>query len=168
MVMGYSIGINFSPEPEVVTKTIVRYEQGDVDTVVIRVPEPYAVHDTITDLQALYVDTAKSIEDYLKVKDYRLDFSNDTLGSFVVETKIHKNTLIYAEAQIKPIIKTIEISNINKPKKIQFYSIIGTSINLKYNQIQLGVDYKDKYMMGVSGIRLENKLGYTLNFGMKF
>ena len=51
---------------------------------------------------------------------------------------------------------------------IQFYGLIGTSLDLKTNQIQLGVDLKQRYLIGVSGIRMDDEFGYTLNIGIKF
>ncbi len=168
-VIGYFISKAYTPEPKGIVKTEVHYEKLPADTIKMYYPEPYKVYDTITDLQTIYVDTAKYIDDYFKVKDYRLDFSNDTLGKFVVETKVHQNSLMYAEAQIEPIIKTIITTKTEyKVKAFQIYAMLGSSVDFKCNQIQAGVDFADKYMFGVSGVKLGDKVGYTLNVGLKF
>ena len=46
--------------------------------------------------------------------------------------------------------------------------MIGSSVDLKTNKIQFGVDLKQKFMIGASGIRLDDRYGYTLDFGVKF
>lgn len=167
--LGYLIGSSYTETPEKVVEVITKYEKLPADTIKIMYPEPYKVYDTITDLQTIYVDTAKSIDDYFKVREYYLDFSNDTLGKFVVETKVHQNSLMYAEAQIEPIIKTVTTTKTEyKVKALQIYAMLGSSVDLRCNQIQAGVDVADKYVFGVSGVRLGDKVGYTLNVGLKF
>ena len=169
VISGFFIGRSYISEPIETVKEIVKYEKLPADTIKIMYPEPYKVYDTITDLQTIYVDTAKSIDDYFKVREYHLDFSKDTLGSFIVDAKVHQNSLIYAEAQIEPIIKTVTTTKTEyKVKAFQIYAMLGSSIDLRCNQIQAGVDVADKYMFGVSGVRLGDKLGYTLNVGLKF
>ena len=54
----------------------------------------------------------------------------------------------------------IERQVIYKVPKVQFYGIMGTSVDLRTNKIQFGVDLRQKYMIGVSGIRLDDKYGY--------
>lgn len=46
--------------------------------------------------------------------------------------------------------------------------MIGTSVDLKTNKIQFGVDLNQKYVIGVSGICMDDRYGYTLDFGIKF
>ena len=156
-------------EPETVTKTVVKYEKLPADTIKVYNSVPYRVYDTITNLQAIYIDTHKTIEDYFKVREYKLDFGNDTIGVFTVNAKVFQNTLNYAEAHIEPVIKTVTTTKTEyKVRALQIYAMLGSSVDLRCNQIQAGVDIADKYMFGVSGVRLGNKLGYTLNVGIKF
>ena len=51
---------------------------------------------------------------------------------------------------------------------IQGYAMIGTSVDFSVNQIQLGIDLKQKFLISVSGIRIKDKYGYTINAGIKF
>lgn len=169
VVSGFFIGRSYTPEPIEIVKEIVKYEKLPADTIKISYPEPYKVYDTITDLQTIYVDTAKSIDDYFKVREYHLDFSKDSLGSFIVDARVHKNSLLYAEAQIEPIIKTVTIERTKYTSRtLQVYTIIGTSLDLNCNKIQAGIDLKNKYMIGASGVRLGKEFGYTVDFGIKF
>ena len=98
-----------------------------------------------------------------------MDFSDDSLGVFKVQASVQENKLISATSTIKPNIRTVtERETIYKVPIIQFYTLIGTSLDLSTNQIQAGVDLKQKYMIGASGIRMNDKWGYTINFGIKF
>lgn len=169
VISGFFIGRSCTPEPIEIVKEIVKYEKLPADTIKISYPEPYKVYDTITDLQTIYVDTAKFIDDYFKVREYHLDFSKDSLGNFIVDAKVHKNSLLYAKAQIEPVIKTVTIEKTKYiSKTFQIYTIIGTSFDLNCNKIQAGIDLRNKYMIGASGVRLGKKFGYTVDFGIKF
>ena len=46
--------------------------------------------------------------------------------------------------------------------------MIGTDVNLDCQQITFGFDLKQKYILGVSGLRVNNKYNYTFNVGLKF
>lgn len=169
-LVGYFLARSYSKEPKEIIKTVVKYEKGNTDTIKIYNPVPYRVYDTITELQVVYVvDTNKVIDDYFKVRDYKLDFSNDTLGSFLVNAKVHQNSLLLAEAQITPIIKTVTTEKIKyEVKTFSIYAMLGTSINLKCNKISAGVKLKDKFLIGASGIRMNDGFNYTIDFGMVF
>ena len=98
-----------------------------------------------------------------------MDFSNDSVGIFKVNLDITKNSLAKACSEIRPIRTTVEtIRTINNIKTIQLYSILGSSVDLKTNKIQFGVDLRQKYLIGVSGIRMDDRYGYTIDLGMKF
>jgi len=135
-------------------------------------PVPYAVHDTIWgegDTVIQKVDTAAILADYKLTRFYHMDFSVDTLGTFIVDANVHKNKLMNVKQKIQPIIKTVTKEKIvYKTAAIQFYGLIGSSIDFNTNQIQAGVDISQKYMLGVSGIRFGNQVGYTINAGIKF
>lgn len=156
--------------PEVITE--IRWEKGDTIRDTIKIPKPYEVIviDSIpvpvpTDTAALY----EVWKDYHLQRAYDLDFSNDSLGTFKVNAKVNKNKLVAASSTIVPIIKTVTTTNyVTKPPKTQIFGIIGSSADLKTNKIQLGLDIKQKYIIGVSGIRMNNQWGYTIDAGIKF
>ena len=169
-LFGYFLARSYQEEPKEIIKTVVKYEKSSTDTIKIDNPVPYKVYDTITELQVVYVvDTNKVIDDYFKVREYKLDFSNDTLGSFLVNAKVHQNLLLSAEAQIMPIIKTMTNKEIKyEVKTFSFYTMLGTSIDLKCNKVSAGIKLRDKYIIGVSSIRMNDCFNYTIDFGMVF
>ena len=98
-----------------------------------------------------------------------MDFSNDTLGAFKVDAVVNQNKLISVNSFIEPNIRTVyETKTIYKVPTIQFYGILGSSVDLKTNKVQFGIDLRQKYMMGVSGIRIGNENSYTIDLGVKF
>lgn len=159
------------PDPEI--KEVVKWEK-----------EPYAVHDTIekpvpyevkvpvdrpvfipTDTAALFAVWC----DYYLKRDYKLDFSNDTLGTFIVNASIQENKLLSATSTVQPIRKVItRTETVYKVPTMQPWLMIGTSPTLNTQKIQFGLDIKNKFIIGASGIRLNDDYGYTIDFGIKF
>lgn len=159
------------PEPEI--KEVIKWEK-----------EPYAVHDTInnpvpyevevpvdrpifipTDTAALFAVWC----DYYLKRDYKLDFSNDTLGTFIVNASIQENKLFSATSTVQPIRKVIEREKtIYKVPKLQPWAMIGTSADFRTNKLQFGLDIKNKYIIGASGLRFDDEYSYTFDFGIKF
>lgn len=150
----------------------VKWEKGEVVRDTFEKPVPYEVKvpDSIpifipTDTAALFAIW----QDYYLERKYALDFSNDSLGTFKVDAKVSQNKLISATSFIQPNIRTVyEKEVIYKVPTIQPWAMIGTSIDFRTNKLQFGLDLKNKYVIGVSGLRIEDKYGYTLDFGIKF
>lgn len=171
---GYLIGRSSVELPEAKVEKITTWSTGETVTKFIDKPAPYAVCDTVykhipipepTDTASLFAIW----RDYYLERDYCLDFSNDSVGVFKVDLSVSENKLANVFSTITPYIRTIhEKETIYKVPKIQFYGLIGTSLDLKTNQIQLGIDLRQRYLIGVSGIRMDDKFGYTLNTGIKF
>lgn len=176
-VLGFIVSRLTIDEQEVKTKTVIKYEK-----------QPYAVHDTIYEpkpyaeyidtgsIHYIYLpgkpiepDTAAILADYIVRRKYNLDFSNDTLGVFKVDAEVTQNHLVNAVSTIQPIIRTVETEKtIYKQKKLQFWGMFGASLKLDFNKVQIGLDLKEHYMIGVSGYRIDNKYDYTIDFGYKF
>ena len=115
------------------------------------------------------LDTTKSIDDYFLTRNYDLDFSSDTIGTFKVSAEVNQNRLISARSYVRPVVKReIETRTIYRVPLIQFYTLVGTSVDFKTNQVQFGVDLKRRLLIGVSGIKMNDKYGYTINAGIKF
>lgn len=114
-------------------------------------------------------DSSAILKDYFLSKRYNLDFSNDTLGVFKIDAVVNQNRLVNAVSTIQPIIRTIETKEtIYKVPIMQFYGIVGSSLDMKTTQIQLGIDLRQKIIIGISGIQHNNSYGYTINAGIKF
>ena len=173
-VIGYFLGRSSVVLPETKVERIITWSKGETITKYVDKPVPYVVRDTAykyipvtehTDTAALFAVW----RDYYLERDYCLDFSEDSIGVFKVDLSVSENKIAKSRSTITPYIRTIrEKETIYKVPTIQFYGIVGTSLDLKTNQIQLGVDLKQRYLIGVSGIRMDDEFGYTLNVGIKF
>lgn len=97
------------------------------DSTVTRwVPWPVPVYDTIresypvavrepadTVWKYMSVDTAAIIADYLLERDYRLDFSADSTGTFLVDATVGENRLLRASAVVKPVFREITVTKLH-------------------------------------------------------
>ena len=176
-VLGFVVSRLTIDEQEVKTKTVIKYEK-----------QPYAVHDTIYEpkpyaeyidtgsIHYIYLpgkpiepDTAAILADYIVRRKYNLDFSNDTLGVFKVDAEVTQNHLVSAVSTIQPIIRTVLTEKtVYRSKQLQLWAMFGTSPKLDFNKVQIGLDLKEHYMIGISGYRIDNKYDYTIDFGYKF
>ena len=172
--VGFFIGYLVFGKTEPVVNRIVeiKWQKGETvrDTVDRPVPVETIIRDSIpvpvpTDTAALFAVW----KDYYLERKYALDFSNDSIGTFRVDAIVNQNKLISATSLIQPNIRTVyEKEVIYKKEKWVPWAMIGTSVDLKTNKVQFGVDLNQKYVIGVSGIRMDNRYGYTLDFGIKF
>ncbi len=144
------------PREEVVTTTI-RTEQLDVTFFRLPRPKPVKVSDNINAPMLLFardtivengdtvylqqsVDTAALIADYMARREYRLDFSTDTIGTFVVDAVVSQNRLLSADATIAPIRYTTEVTH--SPKRKRWAIVAGVSGGIAPNgkaQVVLGI-----------------------------
>ena len=173
-IIGVLIGKGYTDTVEV-EKEVVKWKTEQLPPIhdTIRMPVPYLVFDTDTVFKLIEhqaeVDTLKILADYYRVRKYNLDFSNDSAGVFKVNIEVTKNMLANASSEIRPIRTTIErIKTINNVRTLQFYGMFGSSLDFKTNKIQVGLDFRQKYLLGVSGIRWGDKYGYTIDLGVKF
>ena len=172
--VGFFIGYLVFGKTEPVVNRIVeiKWQKGEtvIDTVDRPVPVETIIRDSIpvpvpTDTAALFAVW----KDYYLERKYALDFSNDSIGTFRVDATVNQNKLISATSSIQPNIRTVyEKEVIYKKEKWVPWAMIGTSVDLKTNKVQFGVDLNQKYVIGVSGIRMDDRYGYTLDFGIKF
>lgn len=175
LVLGFLLGrLTFTPESGVKIKESIKYVPS---TTIIRdtipkeklVPYETFIPDTVYKYLTQEVDTAAILRDYFLSRKYSLDFSNDTIGTFRVDAEVNQNKLVSASSFIQPITKTvIQEKTIYRAPTIQFYGMLGTSLDFKTNKISLGVDLKQRYLIGASGIRFNDKYNYTIDFGIKF
>lgn len=175
LVIGFFIGKAEVESTPAKTQKIITWARGKETIKEVPVPEPYAVHDTTYIVKEVPVptDTTALFEiwkDYYLTRDYNLDFSDDSLGVFKVKLAVHQNKIASSPvATIQPNVKTItEERTVTKVPFIQGYAMVGTSVDFSVNQIQLGIDLKQKFLIGASGIRIKDNYGYTINAGIKF
>ena len=172
VLLGYLWGRSSVELPQPKRIVEVKWEKGEIIRDTVDRPVPYSVEVPVDRPVFIPTDTAALFaiwQDYYLKRNYSLDFSNDTLGIFKVDATISQNKLIYATSLIQPNIRTVtEREVIYKVPTLQPWAMIGTSADLRTNKIQFGLDIKNKYIIGASGIRLDDKYSYTLDFGIKF
>lgn len=177
--LGYLVGRAWENGEEAGTKTTVEIKQSKYEVHdTIRCPEPYAVyydrevvvHDTIQSFIPQVVDTAVILADYFLTRKYNFDFSDDSLGIFQFDATVNQNKLTSMVSNIHPYEKVVtKTETFYKVKPLQFYIMAGTNVhNFNTQKIQFGIDLRQKFLIGVSGIRLEDKYNYTIDLGVKF
>lgn len=172
LFLGYLWGRSSVELPATKRIVEVKWKKGDVVRDTVEKPVPYEVKVPDSIPIFIHTDTAALFaiwQDYYLERKYTLDFSNDSLGTFKVDANVSQNKLISSTSFIQPNIRTVhEKEVIYKVPTIQPWVMIGTSIDFRTNKIQFGLDIKNKFIIGASGIRLDDKYGYTLDFGIKF
>lgn len=174
LLLGYFWGRSSVEIPAPSRIVEIKWTKGDVvrDTIDRPVPVETIVYKRDSIPVPIPTDTAALFavwRDYYLERKYELDFSNDSVGVFKVDASVSQNKLISATSTIQPNIRTVyEKEVIYKVPTLQPWAMIGTSVDLRTNKIQVGLDLKQKYMFGLSGIRMDDKYSYTLDFGIKF
>lgn len=175
LVLGFFLGrLTFTPDSVVEIKESIKYVPSTTiihDTIPKDRLVPYETFlpDTVFQYLTQPVDTAAILRDYYLSRKYSLDFSNDTIGTFKVDAEVNQNKLVYASSFIHPITKVVtQEKTVYRAPAIQFYGMLGTSLDFNTNKVSLGVDLKQRYLIGASGVRLDNKFSYTIDFGIKF
>lgn len=174
LLLGFLLG-----RLSVTDKTIVKTKE-----VVKNVPSSHIVRDTIfspmpaltyykvdTCYIAQKVDTAEILSDYFLNRQYNLDFSNDSIGKFIVDAEVNQNKLVSANSFIQPITKFIYKENTITQQTVRAFQpwmTIGTNLNLDCQQVTLGFDLRQKYILGSSVFRFKDKYNYTVNIGIKW
>lgn len=177
-VLGFVLGrLSVTDNKVVETKEVTKYVPSPYPvTDTIFHPQPYNVYipaDTVYRYLTKFekVDTAAILKDYYLTRQYHLDFSNDTLGEFKVNAEVGQNRLLSASSYIKPLIKNIYHETTvtkYKTKIFQPFILIGTSPKFDFQKATIGFDLSQRYILGVSGVRWDNRYNYSIDFGIKF
>lgn len=171
--LGYVWGYKSRKIPEPTRIVEIKWQPGEkhTDTLYYPVPVKEIERDTVlipepTDTAALFAVW----EDYHRQRQYTLDFSNDTTGIFRVDAVVGQNRLVSAVSTIQPNIRTVyEKEMVYAPVPLfSPWIMIGTSADFRTNKIQAGVDIKDRWIVGLSGIRMNSNYSYTIDFGYRF
>ena len=55
-----------------------------------------------------------------------------------------------------------------KTKTLQPFILVGTSPKFDFQKATIGFDLSQRYMLGVSGVRWDDRYYYSIDFGIKF
>jgi hypothetical protein len=168
---GHTVGRNSVKLPEPLKSVEYKFVKGDTIRDTIQLPTPFAVRDTIRDTvkieRFLATDTAALFAiwcDYYLIRDYNFNFGNDTAGVFNVRFNVTKNKAYNVISNIQPVQKiVIEREAFVVQPKFRMWAMAGYSPQTF--KISAGFDYK-RLKIGVSGIRLGDKNGYTIDIGV--
>lgn len=177
-VLGFALGrLRVTDNKVVETKEVTKYVPSSYPvTDTIFHPQPYNVYipaDTVYRYLTKFekVDTATILKDYYLTRQYHLDFSNDTLGEFKVNAEVGQNKLLSASSYIRPLVKNIYYETTvtkYKTKTFQPFILVGTSPKFDFQKATIGFDLSQRYILGISGVRWDNRYNYSIDFGIKF
>lgn len=175
LLIGFFWGKSSVKTPDPIKVVEVRYEKGDTIHDTINQPIPYEVKIPVDVPVFIPTDTAALFavwQDYYLERKYDLDFSNDSLGTFKVDAVVNQNKIVNATSIIQPNIKIITEKEVvyQEPKVplLRPFILLGSSLDAKVIKVQGGMDIKNKYMLGVSGMKVDDSYNYTINLGIKF
>lgn len=175
---------------EEIVREVVRYVERPATTIEYKMPEPIKVGrivlprlsvevgrivlprlqyiDTIRLVEHIPADTASIVADYLKRREYALDFSNDTLGVFKVDAVVEANRLTSAMATIRPLQKEV-LTTTREVRAFRPYLGAGVGIGKKMSaSVEVGALLKERHLVRVGYQRVGNDNYLTLGYGIAF
>ena len=124
--------------------------------------------DTVREVVLIPADTAGIVADYLKRREYNLDFSTDTTGIYKVQAVISCNRLESASATIQPLQRDVENTIVKVPKFRPFMSC-GVTIGDKVGvSLGLGGIIKEKHIISAKYMIIGNGNYYGGEYGYIF
>lgn len=124
--------------------------------------------DTIREEVRIPADTAGIVADYIKRREYDLDFSTDTTGIYKLQAVICCNRLESASATIVPLQREVE-NTVVKVRKFRPFVSGGVAISDKIGvSLGLGGIIKEKHIVSVKTMRIGNNNYYGGEYGYIF
>lgn len=163
---------------EEIVREKVRYVERPATTIAYKMPEPIKVGsfdlprlqyvDTLRVEVRIPADTASIVADYLKRREYALDFSNDTLGVFKVDAVVEANRLTSAMATIRPLQREV-LTTTREVRAFRPYLGAGVGIGTKMSaSVEVGALLKERHLVRVGYQRVGNDNYLTLGYGIAF
>lgn len=176
LLLGFGAGwwLGSRKEPIEVLREEVRYVELPPITKVIEKPVPVRetiyVRDTVREKVEVIIpaDTASIVSDYLKRREYNLDFSTDTTGVFKVDAVVEANKLTSASATIVPLQREVENTVVKVRKFRPFVSggiAIGDDVGAS---LGVGGIIKEKHILSAKYMRIDNGNYYGGEYGYIF
>lgn len=187
IAISFALGIAFGwwlgslKEPIEIVREEVRYVELPPITKVVEKPVP--VRETIyvrenEDKQEAdekeevadksQTDTTNTVADYFKRREYDLDFSTDTTGTFKVNAVVEANHLSSATATIQPLQREVERTVVKVRKFRPFVSggfAIGDNVGAS---LGLGGIIKEKHIVSAKYTRYGKQNIYGAEYGYIF
>jgi hypothetical protein len=124
--------------------------------------------DTIREEVRIPADTAGIVADYIKRREYELDFSTDSTGIYKVQAVIYCNRLESASATITPLQRDI-VTTIKEVRKFRPYIGGGVALGAKAGaSLEVGALLKDHHLPRVGYQRLGKDNYLTIGYGYTF
>ena len=179
LIVGILCGWLIGAKQEVQIVEEVRYVQRPAMRIDFDMPMPTKVerielpklqyHDTVTITERIPADTAGIVADYLKKREYELDFSTDSTGIFKVEAVVYCNRLASASATISPLQREIERVTEKQPRKFRPFvgggAVIGPHIGASF---KAGALLKDHHLPTLGFMHMGKESYMTLGYGYLF
>lgn len=124
--------------------------------------------DTIREEVRIPADTAGIVADYIKRREYELDFSTDSTGIYKVQAVVYCNRLESASATITPLQREI-VTTIKEVRKFRPYIGGGVALGAKVGaSLEVGALLKDHHLPRVGYQRLGKDNYLTIGYGYTF
>lgn len=156
------------PAAHIIASNIKPLREVDID-----LPR-LALRDTVRDtihhevVRYMAVDSAAIVADYMKRREYELDFSSDTTGVFKVSAAVERNALVSASATIQPLQREVT-TTIARVRKVRPY--IGVSAAVYGGtafQGEVGLLIKEHFLPCASYMRVGKQNFVTIGCGYVF
>lgn len=123
--------------PTVISKIEVDFKPADyITNVTIADPTPIKVIEYVDREVLVYpeqpVDSMEVVKDYLRTRQYSLDFSTDSTGVFMADIDVHQNRITSASATIQPMYRT-ETITITQPVYLNKRFGVGVQLGYGYS-----------------------------------
>ena len=180
LLLGFGVGwwLGSRKGTTEIVREEVRYVERPATRIDFELPIPQKVGtielprlqytDTIREEVRISTDTAEIIADYIKRREYELDFSTDSTGIYKVQAVVYCNRLDSASATIAPLQREI-VTTIKEVRKFRPYIGGGVALGAKAGaSLEVGALLKDHHLPRVGFQRLGKDNYLTIGYGYTF
>lgn len=180
LLLGFGVGwwLGSRKDTTEIVREEVRYVERPATRIDFEFPTPQKVGtielprlqytDTIREEVRIPADTASIISDYIKRREYELDFSTDSTGIYKVQAVVYCNRLESASATIAPLQREI-VTTIKDVRKFRPYIGGGVALGAKAGaSLEVGALLKDHHLPRVGFQRLGKDNYLTIGYGYTF
>lgn len=180
LLLGFGVGwwLGSRKGTTEIVREEVRYVERPATRIDFELPIPQKVGtielprlqytDTIREEVRIPADTAGIVADYIKRREYELDFSTDSTGIYKVQAVVYCNRLESASATITPLQREV-VTTIKEVRKFRPYIGGGVALGAKAGaSLEVGALLKDHHLPRVGFQRLGKDNYLTIGYGYTF